>query len=282
MGGEHKISRKFNNFINLTHRTMFTKSDGTAAGRPIIISCNKLPGTGYLVLENSSASTLDELKRDIVANSGLSLTDLGQFKFSTATHGDLTHEVPLFETNAGVNDPNSPEVDNIKNYFFSGTEEAINDERILCVNLTESAKLFNSGVDTIESCCNWIIEHKCVDDFVAKTGAQPEAAGLRQLRQYICNKQIELSRPQIRKMSSEEAMQNLTNSINGLVMNNNMANTQMQTLIQENAYLKSEISRLKRELDEDDEDEDGCDGLQYRQSYQPNINTGRTFNGIHR
>lgn len=267
---------------------MFTKSDGTLATRPIIISCNKLPGTGYLVLENSSASTLDELKRDIVANSGLSLTDLSQFKFSTATHGDLTSEVPLFETTAGINDPNSPEIENIRNYFFSGTEEAINDERILCVNLTESAKLFNSGsdsatVDTIEGCCNWIIEHKCVDDFASKTGVQPEAAGLRQLRQYICNKQIELSRPQTRKMSTEESMQNLAKSINGLVISNNATNNQIQSLMKENAYLKSEINRLKRELDEDDDDEEEYnDGLQYKQSYQPNINTGRTYTGIRR
>lgn len=254
---------------------MFTKSDGTLATRPIIISCNKLPGTGYIVLENSSASTLDELKRDIVANSGLSLTDLGQFKFSTATHGDLTYEVPLFETNAGVNDPNSPEVERIRDYFFSGTEEAINDERILCVNLTESAKLFNSGVDTVESCCNWIIEHRLVDDFVSKVGMQPEAAGLRQLRAYICDKQIELSRPQPKKFSSEEAMQNLANSINGLVQNSAMTNSQVQSLMKENAYLKSEINRLKRELEEDDDDDEYDD-------YKPNVNTGRQFNGIHR
>ena len=165
-----------------------------AKQRPIVINCPAIPGGHVAIM--SSASDISELKRDIIANTELRNADVDKFQFTTDSHGVLTNNVPLFERNCDIIDVNDSRFDTITNQAYVEEHLRDDDGPYLYVTLSESRKLYNSGVcvltmNSIEECCNIIANRGDVDKFVAKYGIQPEAAGLNTLKKFINESQVE-------------------------------------------------------------------------------------------
>lgn len=167
-----------------------------AKARPIVINCPAIP-EGHVAIM-SQASTIAELKRDIIGNTELRNSDVDKFQFTTDTHGVLTNAVPLFEKNCDILDVNDSRFDNIVDQDYVDEHLQDDDGPYLYVTLSESRKLYNSGItmcalsmNNIEECCAIINNRGDVDKFVAKYGIQPEAAGLNTLRRFINESQVE-------------------------------------------------------------------------------------------
>lgn len=167
-----------------------------AKARPIVINCPAIP-EGHVAIM-SQASTIAELKRDIIGNTELRNSDVDKFQFTTDTHGVLTNAVPLFEKSCDILDVNDSRFDNIVDQDYVDEHLQDDDGPYLYVTLSESRKLYNSGItmcalsmNNIEECCAIINNRGDVDKFVAKYGIQPEAAGLNTLRRFINESQVE-------------------------------------------------------------------------------------------
>lgn len=164
-----------------------------AKSRPIVVNCPALP-EGHVAIM-SQASTIAELKRDIVANSELRNSDIDKFQFTTDSHGVLTNAVPLFEKDCDILDVEDSRFDGIVDQDYVEEHLQDDDGPYLYVTLSESRKLYNSGIcalsmNSIEECCAIISNRGDVDKFVEKYGIQPEAAGLNTLRKFINEAQV--------------------------------------------------------------------------------------------
>lgn len=169
---------------------MYTKA------RPIVVNCPALP-EGHVAIM-SQASTITELKRDIVGLTELRNSDIDKFQFTTDSHGVLTSNVPLFEKHCDILDVNDSRFDNIVDQDYVDEHLQDDDGPYLYITLSESRKLYNSGatvcalsINNIDECCAIISNRGDVDKFIAKYGIQPEAAGLNTLRKFINESQVE-------------------------------------------------------------------------------------------
>lgn len=167
-----------------------------AKARPIVINCPAIPDGHVAIM--STASTITELKRDIIGNTELRNSDVDKFQFTTDTHGVLTNAVPLFEKSCDILDVNDSRFDGIVDQDYVDEHLQDDDGPYLYVTLSESRKLYNSGatvcalsMNNIEECCAIINNRGDVDKFVEKYGIQPEAAGLNTLKRFINESQVE-------------------------------------------------------------------------------------------
>lgn len=216
-----------------------------ATRRPILFQCNKLPNGGFKTLL-TSASTLSELRRDIIQNTPLTNTELTKFMFvlngEQLTEGSV---IPLFNSCAGVTNPSDPKVQVLINKFRTDPTA----EEFLAISMAETAKNTASGGSIAES-CKFLEENGMVEAFKEEYGVQPELASAKVLDAYVS------------KIISGKAKKSSTT----VTVAVNAPTDQIEQLKAENSRLKQRIANLEGYIagfkagnDDDDDDWDDND-----------------------
>lgn len=211
-----------------------------ATRRPILFQCNKLPNGGYKTLL-TSASTLSELRRDIIQNTPLTNTELTKFMFvlngEQLTEGSV---IPLFNSCAGVTNPSDPKVQVLINKFRTDPTA----EEFLAISMAETAKNTASGSSIAES-CKFLEENGMVDAFKEEYGVQPELASAKVLDAYVSK----IISGKVKKSSTATAVTKApTDQVEQLKAENNR-------LKQRIANLEGYIAGFKAGNNDDDDDD---------------------------
>lgn len=166
--------------INKNNKKMYSKE------RPIIVVSSLLPGEGCQDI-HSNASTIDELRRDICAQTNISMNDLAKLQIQDQDGNALT-SVPLFEACANVNSELDPNFDHLVNNFKNNAGGS----EYLCVMLSQPAKNFASG-SKLDLAIEGLKQRNLVDDFIAEFKIVPQLASCRQVTEFINRQQYKNS-----------------------------------------------------------------------------------------